>query len=252
MRNIVLKINDLSFSYNNAKINILNNIFVDFVANEPIGILGSNGSGKSTLLDCIMRINNKYNGEILLYDKNIKEYSLSNFSKLITYLPQCVTMKIDFKVLDYLLFGRAPYLLTYSMPKKEDYEKVYMYAERMGIIDLINKDYKQLSGGEKELVCITKTLIQETKIILLDEPTAFLDFGNQYKILDLLMELKKEGKTIIFTIHNPKQLLEYNFNVAVLNNSTIVTQGMAKEVINDEIIKSIYGDKFLKNWWKII
>ena len=138
-----------------------------------------------------------------------------------------------------------------TMPNEEDFEKVHKYAERMGIIDLIYKNYNQLSGGEKELVRITKTLIQETKIILLDEATASLDFGNQYKILDLLMELKKEGKTIIFTIHNPKQLLEYNFNVAVLNNSKIIAQGIAKEVINDDIIKSIYGKKFLMNWSRL-
>ena len=251
MNNKILKIKNLSFSYNDPKTNILNSIFVEFASNEITGILGCNGSGKSTLLDCIMRLNNNYSGEILLHDKNVKGYSLNCYSKLIAYLPQSINKAIDFKVKDFLLFGRAPYLLTCEVPRKEDYERVCVYAERIGIIDLINKNFNELSGGEKELVRIAKTLMQETEIILLDEPTASLDFGNQYKILDLLTELKKGGKTIIFTIHNPKQLLEYDFNVVVLNKAKIIAQGLANDVISDEIIKMIYGDGFMINWAKI-
>ncbi len=248
MSDKILKVNDLSFSYGDNKKNILKDIFIEFESNTVTAILGRNGSGKSTLLNCIMGFNKYYSGKILLFDKNIRDYSLDFLSKVITYLPQQVDKSIDFKVLDFLLFGRAPYLSLSSIPQKSDCEKAVIYAEKTGIKDFLNKSLNQLSGGEKQLVYITRSLIQETEIILLDEPTASLDFGNQYKILDLIKYLSKEGKTIIFTIHNPNQLIEYNYNTVVLNSSKVIAQGEAKKVINNDIIKQIYGTNFeIKN-----
>ena len=244
MKDNILKISDLSFSYGINKKNVLNNIFVEFETNTVTAILGSNGSGKSTLLDCIMGFNKNYTGKILLFDKNIREYRLKDLSKVITYLPQQIDKLIEFKVLDFLLFGRSPYLQISSEPQKNDYEKVFMYAEVTGTKDLLNKNFSHLSGGERQLVRITRSLIQETDIILLDEPTASLDFGNQYKVLELLKLLGEEGKTIIFTIHNPNQLIEYNYNTVVLNNSKVIEQGEAERVINNDIIKIIYGNNF--------
>lgn len=244
MKDNILKISDLSFSYGTNKKNVLNNIFVEFETNTVTAILGSNGSGKSTLLDCIMGFNKNYTGKVLLFDKNIREYRLKDLSKVITYLPQQIDKLIEFKVLDFLLFGRSPYLQISSEPQKNDYEKVFMYAEVTGIKDLLNKNFNHLSGGERQLVRITRSLIQETDIILLDEPTASLDFGNQYKVLELLKLLGEEGKTIIFTIHNPNQLIEYNYNTVVLNNSKVIEQGEAERVINNDIIKIIYGNNF--------
>ena len=248
MSDKILKVNDLSFSYGDNKKNILKDIFIEFESNTVTAILGRNGSGKSTLLNCIMGFNKYYSGKILLFDKNIRDYSLDFLSKVITYLPQQADKSIDFKVLDFLLFGRAPYLSLSSIPQKSDCEKAVIYAEKTGIKDFLNKSLNQLSGGEKQLVYITRSLIQETEIILLDEPTASLDFGNQYKILDLIEFLSEEGKTIIFTIHNPNQLIEYNYNTVVLNSSKVIAQGEAKKVINNDIIKQIYGTNFeIKN-----
>lgn len=249
MSDKILKVNDLSFSYGDNKKNILKDIFIEFESNTVTAILGSNGSGKSTLLNCIMGFNKYYSGKILLFDKNIRDYSLDFLSKVITYLPQQADKSIDFKVLDFLLFGRAPYLSLSSIPQKSDCEKAVIYAEKTGIKDFLNKSLNQLSGGEKQLVYITRSLIQETEIILLDEPTASLDYGNQYKILDLIKILSEEGKTIIFTIHNPNQLIEYNYNTVVLNKSKVISQGEAKEVINDYTIKQVYGNSFeIKKW----
>ena len=244
MNNKIIKIKDLSFSYKGSN-NILNNISIDFDENEITGILGRNGSGKSTLLECIMRFNSNYNGQILLNDRNIREYSLQDFSRIVTYMPQNINTTIEFKVMDYLIFGRAPYLSSSSIPQRSDFEIVYMYAKKIGIDNILDKCFNQLSGGEKKLVRITKILIQETKIILFDEPTASLDYGNQYKILELLKELRREGKTIIFTIHNPNQLLEYNFKTVVLCNSKVLAQGQAKDAIDNNVIKTVYGENFI-------
>ena len=178
MNDKVLKVNDLSFHYGVDKKNVLNNISIEFETKTVTAILGCNGSGKSTLLECIMGFNKCYKGKILLFDKNIKDYSLDVLSKIITYLPQQNDKLIEFKVFDFLLFGRAPYISVSSIPKKNENEKVLMYAEKMGINNLLNKNLNQLSGGEKQLVRITRSLIQEAEIILLDEPTASLDFGN--------------------------------------------------------------------------
>lgn len=245
MNDKIIKIVDLSFSYGNSNNNILKNIFLEFETNNITGILGRNGSGKTTLLECIMRLNNNYNGQILLYGQNIQKYSINNLSKIIAYLPQIINKEVEFKVLDYLLFGRAPYLSINSLPNSDDYEKVYMYAKKIGIEELLYKNFNQLSGGEKQLVRIARTLVQETDMIILDEPTAALDFGNQHKILQILSLLGKEGKTIVFTIHNPNQLIEYNFNVVVLNNSTIIAKGLAKKIIDNIIIKNVYGENYV-------
>lgn len=247
MSDKILKVNNLSFYYDVYK-NILNNISIEFETNTVTAILGCNGSGKSTLLDCIIGFNKYYSGNILLFDKNIRDYSLDILSKVMTYLPQQLDKLIEFKVFDFLLFGRTPYISVSSIPKKNENEKVLMYAEKTGIKNLLNKNLNQLSGGEKQLVRITRSLVQETEIILLDEPTASLDFGNQYKILELIKLLSEEGKTIIFTIHNPNQLIEYNYNTVVLNNSKVIAKGEAKKVINDDIIKQVYGSNFeIKN-----
>ncbi len=235
----VIEINNLSFEYEKNNL-VLDQLSLLIEENTINAILGSNGSGKSTLLDCIAGFNKPSNGEILIDGKPSNEYTNKEFAKLVAYISQSTVLNIDYSVREFILFGRNPYLNIGQSPRNEDYEKCNTCAERLGIIYLLDKSITKISGGERQLCFICRALVQESKILIFDEPLSALDFGNQNKLLKIFNELKAEGKTIIFTTHNPNQVLDLNCNVIVLHNKKIVSQGLAKDIISLELLEKIY------------
>lgn len=137
--------------------------------------------------------------------------------------------------------GRTPYIGTFSKPSKEDYMIAEESLERMNILHLKDKAYTEISGGERQQVTIARALTQQPKLILLDEPTAHLDYGNQYRVVQMVKELAKEGYAVIMTTHNPDHAIILDGKVAILDKNGVLGVGHAADTLNKEMLSSLYN-----------
>lgn len=128
-------------------------------------------------------------------------------------------------------------------PGESDYEIAKNNAEKLGITHLLSKDINKLSGGERQLAFIARALTQESKIIVMDEPTASLDYGNQIRLFKIVKDLQCAGKTVVFTIHNPEHVINLNCDVAIMKEGKVIQGGKAKDCITRELLEEIYEIK---------
>ena len=234
----MIKVKNLSFGYLKKRL-VLDDISLEFEKGKIIALIGRNGSGKSTFIDCLLGVND-YKGEIFVCDINIKELSDKEYARHVSFIPQSVQINIDFSIRDFISFGRNPYLKLGQTPSKKDFDLVTNNAKKCGIADLLDQDINKISGGERQLAFIARALTQETPIIIMDEPTSALDFGNQQKLFKTMKELAKEGKTIIFTTHNPNHLVNLGCDIFAVKDKGI----LKLDELNDTAIKEIYGEEF--------
>ena len=237
----IIEIKDLSFGYDKTR-KVLENLSASFDEGRIIALIGKNGSGKSTLLDCLLGTN-EYSGEIFINGQNIKGLSDKEYARLVSFIPQSVQINIDYSIRDFISFGRNPHLKLGLSLANDDYSKVEENAEKCGITHLLDKDINKVSGGERQLAFIARALTQETPIIIMDEPTASLDFGNQQKLFRIMDSLAKEGKTIVFTTHNPNHLVNLKCDIFAVLDSTL----KKIDELNEITIKDIYGEEFEKD-----
>ncbi len=240
MKNVI-EIKNLSFGYEKDK-TVIKDLDLTIQENSIVAILGKNGCGKSTLLDCIIGYNEYKNGEILIDDVDIKSLSSKDFAKKAAYISQNTVINMDYTVLEFILFGRNCHLTFGSSPNAKDYEIAKNNAEKLGLSHLLSKDINKLSGGERQLVFIARALSQEAKIIIMDEPTASLDYGNQLRLFEIIKDLQEDGKTIIFTTHNPEHVKLLNCLVVVMEDGQIQKSGLASEIITKDLLVSVYGE----------
>ena len=234
----LIDVKHLSFAYEKNK-KVLDDLSASFEKGRIIALIGKNGSGKTTFLDCLLGIN-EYQGEITFDGKDIKGMSNKEFSRLVSFIPQSVNTNIDYNIRDFISFGRNPHLNLLSSLTAKDYEIVEKNAEKCGIASFLGKNINSVSGGERQLVYIARALSQETPIIIMDEPTASLDFGNQQKLFRIMQSLAKEGKTIVFTTHNPNHLVNLECDIFAVKNGQL----SKIDELNRATIKEIYDNDF--------
>lgn len=236
----IIEVKNLSFQFNKNN-SILSNIDFSLKAGDILTILGANGSGKSTLLNCIMKILEPTSGEIYVDGINLKKYSYTELSKTISYVQQSQDKIFDFEVRDYIVLGLAPHIGIFSVPKKEDYKKVDLIIDKLHINHLAYKTISKMSGGERQLVQIARAIIQNPQILILDEPTNNLDYGNQIKLLNIITNLVKEDNvTVLMTTHMPDHALLLNQKSAILNKNEKFIIGESAEVITAKNLEQIY------------
>lgn len=237
----MIEIKELSFAYRHK--NVLNNISLNIENGTLNMLLGLNGAGKTTFFKCLLKLEKLTNGDIVIDGVSIKDLSASSLAKRVSFVAQINDIVFtDVYVRDYIVESRTPYLKNISTPNKDDYLLVEKYAKKVGIDNLLNRELTTLSGGELQLVLITRALVQETPIIVMDEPTSSLDLVNQAKILETIKLLHEEGKTVIISTHNPNHALLLNANVILLHDNILVEYGRATTVLSEANIKKVYGD----------
>lgn len=236
-----LKIAELGFAYPNGK-EIFTEVNFSLKKGEIFTILGPNGAGKSTLLNCIGNLNEPTQGGIFLEKDNIKDLSLRQFAQRIGYVPQIHQPTYAFTVEEFVAMGRTPYLRAFKKLNHQDQRIIAEAMELVRITHLMNKPYTQLSGGERQLVTIARAIAQEPDFILLDEPTAHLDFGNQIKTMKLVKKLSDQGYGIIMTTHNPDQVFFIGGRVGVLNRSGVFEIGLVDQYLTEELLSSLYNE----------
>lgn len=210
-------------------------------AGEILCILGPNGVGKTTLFKTLLGTLKPRRGDILLNGQNIVRWSRRKTAQHIGYVPQHHTPSFPYTVFDVVLMGRTPHLNDFAVPAKKDKEIALNAIESINIGYLANKNYSNISGGERQLVLIARALAQEPQLLIMDEPTANLDFGNQIKLLNLIKSLANMGKGIIISTHVPDHALRYATKVALMKKNQVFEFGLPHELLNEENLKEMYG-----------
>ena len=233
-----IEVKDLSFSYGEK--NILKNISFSVEKGTFVSVLGPNGAGKSTLFCCILGLLPNYSGEVRINGKDRKRFSVREAARQIAYIPQSSHSVFHYSVLEVVLMGRTSYCSLLQNPGKED-ERLCLHAlDRVGIGHLKDHCFHKLSGGEQQLVLIARALAQDAPVLLLDEPTANLDFGNQLLVLQQAKQLAQEGYTVIQTTHNPEQSYLFSDRILALQQGQLIADGKPADVLTDEIMKQLY------------
>ena len=238
------KISNLSFKYDKkAAKPVLNCLNLQIIEGSVNVLLGLNGCGKTTLIKLLAGLLKPDEGTIEYGDQNLQGIKIRDRAKIFSYVPQQANVTNDIPVRQYLSYGTTNTLAFYEHPGKEEMDLVEATAKKLHIEDLLDKNLCEISGGELQIVLIACALIQETPIMLLDEPTSALDMKNQNLVLSILKEVAKEGKTIIFSSHNPNHALYLDSNVILLDKGQVCEEGKAKELVTVEKLRSIYGDQ---------
>ena len=235
----LFEVKNISFSYGDEE--IFSDISFSIDKGDVLCILGPNGTGKTTLIKCLNGLHEIDSGEILINGKNIKKLSFKEISKHIGYIPQSHVPSFPFKVFDVVLMGRAPYLNLTDSPKEKDVEIALNSLKILGIEDLKDKEYTNLSGGERQLVFLARVLCQKPDILILDEPTSHLDFGNQIKLLEIIDNLAKSGLSIIMSSHFPDHAFLSSTKVAILKDKHFIDFGTPDDVVSEENLKKAYS-----------
>lgn len=221
--------------------NIVENISVSIKSGEILCLLGPNGVGKTTFFKTILGFLKLKGGEILIDGENIQHYNKKKLAKLIGYVPQAHTPPFPFSVLDVVVMGRTAHLGTFATPTKKDVEMAEEALELLGVSFLKDRIYTEISGGERQMVLIARALTQEPKILVMDEPTSNLDFGNQIRVLEQINLLSKKGLGVIMTSHFPNHAFLCSTKVALMQKNNNFIVGDVDEVVTEENLKSAYG-----------
>ena len=239
----MLRVENASFHYDDAKESGFTNVSFSLKRGDVLCVLGPNGCGKTTLLKSLMGILELENGSISLEDKNITHMQRNDIAKLVGYVPQLHQPVFPFSVMDAVLVGRAPHLKFLESPGREDEEIADMAIEALGLKELRNRPYTQLSGGERQLVVFARVMAQQPSLLLLDEPTSHLDFGNQIRVLRLVERLAQTGLPIIMASHFPDHAFLISSKVAIMRKGEFIGFGSPDEVITEENMEKAYGIK---------
>lgn len=234
-----LQINNLYGGY--GKSDVLKDISFSVETGEILYIIGKNGSGKSTIFKFLLRFLTPSKGEILLNNKPIESYSTKEFAKYIAYIPQSHSTVFGYNVLDIVMMGRTPHLINLGSPSDEDYQKTYNTLELLGISHMAYKNYTKLSGGERQLVLIARAICQDAKLLIMDEPTANLDYANQKIILNTVQKLSDSGYTIIMSTHSIDQPLATSSKILLIKNGKCIGYGNTSDTLTSESLECIYG-----------
>lgn len=240
MGEVIISIKELSYSYTNGRQFAFKDINASIPAHSITSILGRNGAGKTTLLLIILGFLKTVHGTIQYYNPKSTEGQKGGIFQ-IAYLPQVETAPEAMSVYDYLLMGRIPYISPFMQPNKKDVNIVNYYAKIIEIDHLLDYPLGKISGGELQRVRFGRALVQESDLILLDEPITHLDLNAKQTMMRLIKYLKSLGKTIIFTTHDPVEALEIADHALLVSNDHKIKFGKATDILTDKNLSDCFN-----------
>ncbi|MDO9535192.1 MAG: ABC transporter ATP-binding protein [Bacillota bacterium] len=233
-------VHNLKMQYNAHP--VLDGLEFDLQRGELLALLGANGAGKSTLLRCISRVLEPTGGSVCLDGRDISNLTALEIARQMAVVPQEGGVDFEFTVQDIVLMGRFPHIRRFQKEGEREQDIALSAMEMTGVAHLAQRPVTTLSGGEKQRVIIARAICQQPKLLLLDEPTASLDIGYQYELLELAVRLNREkGITIIAAIHDLNLASQFFDRFILLSEGKVLAAGRAEEVITAENIKKSYG-----------
>ncbi|MFC1992289.1 ABC transporter ATP-binding protein [Chloroflexota bacterium] len=237
---IKIDVHDVCLSYG-RKI-VLSGLTFQLRPGEIVGLIGPNGCGKSTVIRALSHIIVPYSGRILLGEQDITRLSRRDLARSLAVVPQMPLLPSAFMAFEIVLMGRNPHLGLFQYEGQKDLDIVWQAMRKTGTQSLAERRVGELSGGEIQGLLIARALAQETKVILLDEPTANLDIGRQVEVLDLIRDLCREDNLVVLaSLHDLNLAAQYCDRLILINNGQIHTEGTPSEVITSDTITSVYG-----------
>lgn len=220
---------------------VISNISFTLEKGDVLCLLGPNGSGKTTFFKTILGLLKCQNGGVYIDGENIKSWSHAQIARSIGYIPQSHHPQFPFKVIDIVLMGRTAHLGTFASPSPNDIAAAAKAIAILNIEYLRERIYTELSGGERQLVLIARALAQQAPILLMDEPTANLDFGNQIMVLSRIQQLANSGLSIIMACHFPEHAFLYGTKALLFRQGEVFGFGIPDKVVSQANIKALYG-----------
>lgn len=235
----MVEVKDLTFSYGSAE--VLNHVSFTAEKGELLSVLGPNGVGKSTLFRCMLGLLTPQQGQILIEGDYVSHLSPGALARRIAYIPQSHDPVFHYSVFDMVLMGTTAQTGLFSSPKKEQMALVEEALAKLGLSSLAQRSYRTLSGGERQLVLIARAMVQKAKVLLMDEPSASLDFGNRILVMNRVRELCKEGYCVIQTTHDPEQAYLYSDKILALHKGTVLAHDRPRDIFDEKLISTLYG-----------
>lgn len=244
-----LSVRNLSFGYGQRI--VLQDISFSVERGTICGLLGPNASGKTTLLKCIDGVYTPKSGSVHVQGCAVEKLARKDMAKLMAVVPQQTTVVFSFTALQMVVMGRAARLSKFRLPSTDDYCEAESAMEGLGIADLAERFFNELSGGEKQLVLLARALFQNTDILLLDEPTSHLDFRNQFMLMDVILDVtKKKRLATVISLHDPNLAARYCDCMVMLKGGKLYKSGLKDAVFHHDILEQVYGMKVrIENTW---
>jgi len=236
---MTLAAEQLGFGYRGRLVG--SGVSLDIRNGEVLCLLGPNGGGKTTLMKTLLGLLPPIAGRVRLDGRDIAEMSRRELARIIGYVPQAHLAFFPFTVSDVVLMGRNAHIGLFAAPSRADRVVAERALATLGVAHLGERVYTEISGGERQLVLIARALAQEPRILIMDEPTASLDFGNQLRVLQQIAALARSGIAVVFSTHDPDHVFLCGDRVALLHDGGMEAVGAPEAVVTAEALKRLYG-----------
>ena len=237
----ILSASSLSYRYNGSPGDAVHDLSLRIPGGAVTAILGPNGSGKTTLLRLLLGVLHPQRGSIQVAGRPQDGYSRRELSRLVGLVPQDEHIPFDFSILEYVLLGRAPYLHPLASPAEADTELALDALRTAGLEGMQARPMPHLSGGERQLAVLARALAQQPRILLMDEPTAHLDLGNQGRLLDLVRDLADAGTTVVLTTHDANLASAVAGHVVLMAGGRVLEAGPADAILSADKLSATFG-----------
>ena len=239
MTPVLMEVRGAGFKY--AAQTIFEALDLNVSAGEVLTVLGANGCGKSTLLRCLAGTLRLSAGSVRIGGEELAGLDSTSRAKKVAILFQEHQVTFPFSALDIVTMGRTPYLSTFGSPSAQDREAAARALEEFGLLHVKDRAYTELSGGERQLVLLCRTFVQQPDVILLDEPTAHLDFKNQVRCLHMIGMLAERGVAVVLTSHDPNHAFLFPGRALLMQLNRELVSGTPSEIINRASLAATYG-----------
>lgn len=235
----MLEVNHLSFAYR-KKQPVLKDVSFSLEPGQVLCMLGPNGTGKSTLIQCLLGLQRPQGGSIVLDGRDISRLSARAKARLMAYVPQASNLAFSYEVREVVLMGRVAHLRLGIAHTQSDQDTVSSALERLHILHLQNRRLQELSGGEKQMVLVARAMVQQADYLIMDEPTANLDYSNQIRILGVIRELAKQGYGILMTTHSPDHAFLTSSRALLMRDGLVMAEGVPDGTVTTESLTGLY------------